>query len=239
MCIRQAYIGVDGCPTGWLAIAHIAEQKPVSAVFPTIAALHTAYPNAQRVLIDIPIGLPDDQPRACDAAARRMLQGRRSSVFPVPVRAAVYAEDYPTACDVNQAATGKRISKQAWNITPKMREVDTFLRGGQRGYLLESHPEVVFTALAGAPMRHSKKSGVGFLERVDVLRRHLADVEAFVYATRAAYKPAAVADDDILDALVLAVAARCESLRTLPADPPTDAHGLPMEIVYPPPALPK
>ncbi len=36
-------------------------------------------------------------------------------------------ESYEKACEVNEKLTGKRISKQAWNIIPKIRDVDSFL----------------------------------------------------------------------------------------------------------------
>jgi len=52
---------------------------------------------------------------------------RKSSIFPVPCREAVYAETYEKACEVNKLLTGKLISKQAWNIVPKIRDVDRFL----------------------------------------------------------------------------------------------------------------
>jgi predicted RNase H-like nuclease len=40
--------------------------------------------------------------------------------------------------------------------------------------------------------------------------------------------------DDLLDALVLALTARAppDQFRRLPPDPPTDAEGLPMQMVY-------
>ena len=43
-----------------------------------------------------------------------------------------------------------------------------------------------------------------------------------------------VAKDDILDALVAAVTARCghDRLQTIPNCPPKDCKGLPMEMVY-------
>jgi predicted RNase H-like nuclease len=65
--------------------------------------------------------------RLSDLGARRILKARKSSIFPVPCREAVYMESYEKACEVNEKLTGKRISKQAWNIIPKIRDVDSFL----------------------------------------------------------------------------------------------------------------
>jgi predicted RNase H-like nuclease len=48
------------------------------------------------------------------------------------------------------------------------------------------------------------------------------------------FKRKDLARDDILDAIVLAVSAKysVKSIQTVPADPPRDKKGLPMEIVY-------
>lgn len=81
------------------------------------------------ILIDIPIGLKNGVhgERLSDLGARRILKARKSSIFPIPCREAVYVGSYTKACEVNEKITGKRISKQAWNIVPKIRDVDSFL----------------------------------------------------------------------------------------------------------------
>ena len=67
--------------------------------------------QAELLLVDIPIGLPETgAERACDLMARRLLGPRKSSVFPVPVRQAVHAPTYQEACDLNATATGDRKS---------------------------------------------------------------------------------------------------------------------------------
>ena len=80
------------------------------------------------ILIDIPIGLKTggSGERLSDLGARSILKARKSSIFPVPCREAIYAKTYKEACEVNERLTGKRISKQAWNIVPKIRDVDGF-----------------------------------------------------------------------------------------------------------------
>lgn len=55
-----------------------------------------------------------DGERLSDTGAREILKTRKSSIFPVPCREAVYAETYEKACEVNERLTGKHISKQAW-----------------------------------------------------------------------------------------------------------------------------
>ena len=78
----------------------------------------------------------------------------------------------------------------------------------------EGHPELAFTRLAGAPMRHSKRTAAGVAERLSVLesvaidwRRWLAD-------------PPGGFGEDVIDCLVLA-----ETAATLSAGRPMTVHG--------------
>lgn len=204
------------------------------AIHSTIDELWWAYRQAEIILIDMPIGLPDAAPRPVDAAAWAVLGVRRSSVFAVPVRRAVYAESYQQGCEINQQATGKKFSKQLWNITPKIREVDKLLQADDhaRQVIKESHPEVVFTMLNGQPMQHNKKTAEGFAERLMVLHRFKPEAENIIQRGMTAYKRGDVARDDLVDALVLAVAAESGNFKTLPPVPSHDSTGLPMQIVY-------
>ena len=70
--------------------------------------------------VDMPIGLPDDGPRLADQQARRRLGARRSSVFPTPVRATLDAVDYPDALAISRRVSGKGLSKQAFNLLPRI-----------------------------------------------------------------------------------------------------------------------
>jgi len=64
----------------------------------------------------------------------------------VPCREAVYAESYEKTCDINKELRGKSISRQSWNIIPKIRDVDAFLAKNEvfRGKVKETAPEVCF-----------------------------------------------------------------------------------------------
>ncbi|GAB4522949.1 MAG: DUF429 domain-containing protein [Anaerolineae bacterium] len=225
--------GVDGCRAGWIAIRR---GDLVWRLYPTISALWAVHARDAHILIDIPIGLPEVGPRLTEAAARQVLGARRSSVFSVPVRAAVYAESYPAGCAINAQRTGKKFSKQLWNIAPKIREVDALLHTepSARTVLKESHPEVVFWALNGnVPLLHPKKTEAGYAERLVLLNRLLPDAAQVVEAGLRQFKRAEVARDDLVDALALAAAASIGRLKSLPDHPETDAAGLPMQIVYP------
>ena len=152
--------GVDGCRAGWISVAQEVESGQISAgVFADSVSLLTGSP-AELTAIDIPIGLPTDRPRRCDVEARRLLGHRGSSVFPTPVRAALSAETYEQACRSSAEACGKRLSKQAFGILPRIRSVDSVLREnpGLRDKVVEVHPELCFYYWNGqCPMLHPKR----------------------------------------------------------------------------------
>ena len=233
------HIGIDGCPIGWVSVTMKNGSFTAVDVFPTIAALWEHHQKAKLLLIDMPIGLIDKgtEPRGCDQGARDVLGARRSSIFPAPVREVLKSKTYIDACDINQKRTGKKISKQAWNIVPKIQEVDTFIRANPAAQkkLRESHPEVCFTMLnGGVPMSHSKKAPMGFLDRLQLIQRYDANAETWLRKIADEYPQKEVATDDVVDAMILAITAAggARKLRTLPEKPDLDGQGLPMEIVY-------
>src|SRR5690349_2429275 len=122
--------GIDGCRCGWLCLTSDLTTGNVQAqVLPSISDLLSLNPQPSLVMIDIPIGLTDSGPRDCDLDARIWLkQPRCCSVFPAPIRPMLAASNYSEACEIGQNTCGKRLSRQAWGIVPKIREIDTFLR---------------------------------------------------------------------------------------------------------------
>lgn len=197
-------------------------------------------PKGSRIFIDIPIGLIDSgsKGRVCDLAARSALGfPRATSVFSAPAYPALAAKNYDHAKRLSLRAIGKKLSKQAYLITPKIREVNDFLLSNRSsGYdIREVHPELCFWALNDRQaMAHSKKRPAGFEERLRVLETHLPSARELAVRAIGNYKRSEVAKDDILDALVamLTAAAREANLKTLPSSPPIDSRGLPMEMVY-------
>ena len=233
------FAGVDGCRAGWFAVLLDETDNWEVNLFPDIWALWNRYRNDTVILIDIPIGLPENgEDRKCDKKARQLLAPKRaSSVFPAPCRAAVYADSYKKAKEINKQITGKRLSVQTWNIIPKIREVDMFLSANPnaRSVIKESHPEVCFWALAAHPMKYPKKKSEGFAERSRVLQSVFYSTKSIVKRTLSNYPLSKVARDDILDALSLAVTARLGTQKgfiPIPETPEYDSHGLPMTIVY-------
>lgn len=237
------FIGVDWASHGWVAARLDAEDETTVEFHPTIWNLwHERGDDAYRILVDVPIGLPERNRRACDEEARECIGDRRNSVFWTPIREAAYEDNIVDAKAVQEDRTGWSISNQTWAIVPRIREVDTFLRttDAARGVVRESHPEVCFAALSDRAMAAPKSDGEG----VDARRRMLCDeldldgrdLDETIRPLTDPNYAARAAPNDVLDAMVLAVTARSipdGEYATLPDDPPTDAEGLPMEVVYP------
>lgn len=179
----------------------------------------------------MPIGLvTGPEPRVADAATRKRIGKRRSSVFTPPCRAALAAPDYPAANAEQRAMTGKGLSKQSWMIAPKMREVDAAMSPALQTRVREGHPELAFTICNGAPMLAHKTKLHGLFERLRVL--HGLGFDPAALATDLPISVDAAADD-LLDACILThVAARCYrgEAERVPAAPATDARGLSMEM---------
>jgi predicted RNase H-like nuclease len=226
--------GVDGCPAGWLCVSLDDKQDmptvrishEVDALFHEVAAAIIA--------IDIPIGLPSSGVRRCDMEARAILGPRKSSVFPAPMRCTLSARSYEEACAASARACGKRLSKQTYELLPRIRDIDTLLLEepnlAQRVH--EVHPEVSFYHWNSENvMRHSKHSGFGFLERFRLVE------EAFPGAAesiRNSVPPKQASDDDILDALAALWTAgriRAGTARRLGNPPEYDEHGLRMQML--------
>ena len=249
------YMGVDGCKAGWIGVGLGDGGCWDVKACVDFSDMLAHFGDARVILVDMPIGLPEDgKPsfRACDEEARRELGERKQSVFHVPSRRFVNAVvDNP--CWVHREANGwsnnqygAGISAQSFAITRKIGEVDATLSRRDTNALpaiREVHPEVCFWALNGnKPMSKSKNGLAGYCERLDTLRGCAhdvddIDVDAISKEIRCKYTKGQVADDDILDALALAITAKIVSqnpgrLGTLPENPPPDSKGLPMEMVY-------
>jgi predicted RNase H-like nuclease len=232
------FIGVDACKKGWFAVSiNYSVESCEIGIFETFGKLWDSIRGKALILVDIPIGLPENSKRQCDVQARKLLKERASSVFPVPCRQAVYAATYEKACMINQKRLGVKLSVQTWNITGKILEVDDLLCKNKkaRQSIRESHPEICFRALAGGrPMAHYKKNEQGFSERRNLLKSVNPATEKIADFALDGFLRKDLARDDILDAIVLAVSASAgiKALVSIPNNPPRDAMGLPMEITY-------
>jgi predicted RNase H-like nuclease len=238
--------GVDGCPRSWIAVLLDASgtEAPRVRICPNVADI-AGLPEEPRIIaVDMPIGLPDrlrGSGRACEVAVRKILGPRQSSVFSIPCREAVMeTDDYRRACDIAAVRSDppRKVSKQAFNLFPKIKEIDQLLRArpALRDRVFETHPEVCFRHMnGGAPARLPKKiksrvNPDGLEERRALLAERGFPTD-FLKAGRKPPRPAAA--DDFLDACATAWTAlrilRGEAV-CYPDPPPRDAFGLEMAI---------
>jgi predicted RNase H-like nuclease len=175
--------------------------------------------------IDMPMGLPDGEARQCEPAARRLISPRGSTIFPTPSRACLDARDYADACAISRAATGKAISKQAWHILPKIRELDTALSVADHERVIEVHPECSFAAMNGGRVLPSKRTADGLAQRRALTTTHFGPTPSALAGARI---------DDILDAYAVLWTAE-RFARGLHLEIPDrrqhDSRGIPMRIV--------
>lgn len=231
------YIGVDACSSGWFA-GILNDGQLETDQYDSISTLYDEHHDAERILVDIPIGVPDTERRVCDEEARAKLGCRGVSVFHPPCRVVVdeNPDDYERANALNKQNTDDGLSQQAFHILPKIKEVDEFvLAEDDAGETVwESHPELCFYAFNDRnPIAYSKRSDRGREKRREVLRNELTDAdEAYEGAIEDHYRKD-VARDDILDALVLTAAAQSDSLTSIPDDRDHRKHR--SVIVYPEP----
>ena len=227
--------GVDRCKGGWLTM--VRDGTAVEArLFDTFSDLMAAFGNSATIAVDIPIGLLDTSPRACEQLARKCIGARRSSVFSTPVREVVAIAEYSEANDRHRELTDKGISQQAFHILPPIREVDDVLRARPelRKRIYETHPEVAFWAANNKQaLEHPKKTEAGLTLRRQLIKYRLG-VDPFD-SMRPQFTKGRVADDDIVDALIaLWVAERvCRAeASSLPEIPEVDRYGIEAAIWY-------
>jgi predicted RNase H-like nuclease len=116
----------------------------------SFAEICSKYSDSDSILVDMPIGLPENRDEISpDAEARRILAGRSSCIFNTPCREAVYTDDYREASEINKKILSKGLSKQSFAICNNIREIDEFLAKVPefRNKVRESHPEICFAML--------------------------------------------------------------------------------------------
>ena len=229
--------GIDGCRAGWLLITF--DKEPAYNVLRTDEDLEKALEEYDRVFIDMPIGLEDDQyTRECDSLLRKKLGAEyASSVFSPPIRPALHAPSYVEANMQSYEFTEKKLTIQAWNITPKIRTLDQLLIQNPpwREKVLESHPEILFMTLNGGMIYQKKNTKKGVRHRLDLVSSHKPVAADFFREIKEEYRRNEVEEDDIVDAMALALGALQsfeKGIKTLPENPEKDSEGLPKAIHY-------
>ncbi|QLG61934.1 DUF429 domain-containing protein [Halorarum salinum] len=161
------YLGVDWASTCWVVVK-TGDETAVTTE-PSILNVwlnHGRDDDVRSILMDIPIGLPVSGTRDCDNEAMDRLNSRRSTVFSIPGRNVIEAEDYNRARELN----GDSLGSQSWWLFPRVLEVDVFLQEfeGAKEKTYESHPEICFAGFDSSQFP-GKKTPDGREERLKVL----------------------------------------------------------------------
>jgi len=243
-----SYGGIDACRSGWImTVMHKKSNQFMYRFSPTFSGLVTNIKTkneSYRFLVDMPIGLlplkniGQVQPnqRSCDMQARKILGKRHSSIFSPPCLQALYEQTYSSASTLNFTLTGKKISKQSWNIFQRIREVNEFLHQNHwaRSLFFESHPELAYQKLNNhTPLQYSKKTNDGILERLDILSRYHPESHTFFSnITSDKTMKGKMQKDDVVDALVLSIlnSHRDDKLSNITEEYQEDQMGLRMGI---------
>ena len=234
--------GVDGCPAGWI-VAFVRPDGGAARlrIVPRFADVLAAPEAPAAIAVDMPVGLPERTGpggRAAENAVRPLLGARQSSVFSVPSRAAIYAGSYREACRIALATSDppRKVSKQLFNIAPRIREIDELLRAfpAASARVFEVHPELAFWRLNGGRTLAEPKKVKSRPYRPGLdLRRGLLVAAGFAGTAVNAAPPQGAGPDDLLDALACAAVARRlhrGEAKPFPDPPPRDKFDLPMAI---------
>ena len=227
--LENTLVGLDGCPGGWIIAIWRPGQEICFHFMKHISEIVEYGGRPELIGIDIPIGLVQGTARECDVLARKELGARRSSVFPAPDRRLLSVTDYHKANSMNREWNGKGLSKQTFNLIPKIREVDEFARKTNVP-IFEIHPELAFAQMAGSPMVHNKKTPQGFHERRNWLLQNMPGVDI---PQRGHLGPAK--SDDWMDSAAVAWSTQRilqGQAKRLPAEAVHDEYGLLMAIHF-------
>lgn len=232
-------LGVDGCRAGWIAIC-LNDEHAGYWLLESDRELGEFFQAFDRIFIDVPIGLEEESyVRECDRQLRNILgPDYTASVFNPPIRQALHAPTYAEASMISYEATGKKVSIQSWNITPNIKVVDQYLQQDEalREKIFESHPELLFQKLNGGnPILQKKATKKGLRHRLDLIKEESQYADDFFRDIKEEYRRNQVDEDDIVDAMILALFARFSlnrEIKTLPEEPPVDVTGLEMAIHY-------
>ena len=200
------WIGIDGCYGGWI-IAWLRNGCPAEIRYEeSLKPFLKQAPKDAVILIDMILYKPGEtSSRPFDRIAKSQLGKWHSRVFPAPPKEALTAQDYPEACHKSFALSGKKISKQCYNLFPKIREANHPSIHVER--LIEYHPEIAFKQLnANTVVEPSKKTALGYSLRQQLITDYLLEDPLGTFEAnkeKARWQP-----DDLLDALALALVAR-------------------------------
>ena len=228
----QRVAGIDGCRSGWLVVEAHTDLSKAELKF--ASNWHDVNSTARVIAVDMPIGLSRDGVRQCEVEARRLLSPCASRVFKTIARGALrFAQsDWNVANQWSKAQGFGGISKQIWNIRPKIKEIDRAIAPSDQARVVEAHPELAFARLNGGRPLDSKHTRGGLQVRQAILMREgFTNLDGWLQQLRGRGAKA----DDLFDACVLVLTARNilrGDAREVPAVEQRDSRGLKMAIAY-------
>jgi predicted RNase H-like nuclease len=229
---EQRIAGIDGCKSGWLIVEATSDLS--KAELHLASNWHDANSSAAIVAVDMPIGLSRNGVRQCEVEARKLISPCGSRVFKTLPRGALrFAQENWIAANQWSKERGfGGISKQIWNIRPKIKEIDAAIAPADQSRVREAHPELAFARLNGGKALDSKHTREGLKARQELLSQAgFTNLDRWLRDLRGKGAKA----DDLFDACVLVLTAR-NCLRgngkEVPAREERDSRGLKMAIAF-------
>lgn len=225
----QIVVGADQCGNGWVFIRLSDGAFESARFYRDFTKGVDDSPEAETIGVDIPIGYPRPPAtqRLADGQARAMVGPRRSSVFTALHPDVLGEQTWAAANQMSKNRFSKGVTTQSFALKPKITEVADVAARNNRVY--EVHPEVSFVALAGQPLRFSKKQWNGHNARRTLLAAHGIEIPDVLDDA------GIVGADDILDAAAAAWSAsriaEGQAL-SLPDPPEYDGAGRRVAIWY-------
>ena len=235
--VEKIYVGIDSCKAGWSS-AVLKDDKITIHLFSSIQDLIDNLGVNIKAWIDIPIGLGSrNKPRDVDQLLRDQLPSFKQSVFNCPTRKAVYANTYLDSKKINQQETNKSLSIQSWFITPKIKDLDSFLINNPRlrTSFEEAHPEFCFFLLNNnTKLNNPKHTQKGIDERIKILERFQPNISNAYDSALKKYLRKDLKKDDIVDSLALLISlVHKKETKYIVSEHIADQKNITMRIVYP------
>jgi predicted RNase H-like nuclease len=216
---------LDGYPKGWVAVWLLDDAQKIEYL-PRFSELLSR--DFDVAMVDMPIGLPESDYRACDNQARALLRPNQTRVFLGARRCFLNCASHADANKKAKMTDGKGVSAQLFGIAEKLNQLDAAMTPQLQARVFECHPELVFWRLNDRKPVPRKKDMAGIELRKTLLKQQGFDQLDELIPTRLG-KGARI--DDVLDACACAIAARDKGINR-PLGGERDGKGLRMEIHY-------
>jgi predicted RNase H-like nuclease len=201
----QRIAGIDGCKSGWLIVEANGDLSKAELRF--ARDWNNVNCTAKIVAVDMPIGISHRGVRQCEVEARKRLSPYATRVFKSLSRGALrFAQsEWKTANQWSKDQGFGGISKQIWNIRPKINEIDRAVTPKDQSRIYEAHPELAFARLNGGRPLDSKHTPEGLRTRKRLLKREgFTNLDNWLQQLRGNGAKA----DDLFDACALTITAR-------------------------------